>query len=70
MNFMKAETTLERYGTKRKKRINFLESPRKKLNIEFSLLEHGPENQNCLLNCADMMCACNMKSQKQLLLDT
>lgn len=65
LNLMKGETTVERYGKKPKRaRSPLLETPRKKLSIEYSLmLEEGyRENRSCLGNCLSMICDVHVKS--------
>lgn len=64
MNFLKGETTVERYGRKPKGRLRMplLESPKRKLNIEFTQMFENNENRNCFGNCINMMCSFNLKS--------
>ncbi len=62
---MKGETTVERFSKRPKRaRSPLLETPRKKLSIEYSLmLEEGyRENRSCLGNCFSMICDVHVKS--------
>jgi len=64
---------VERFGKRPKRsRAPLLETPRKKLSIEYSLmLEEGyRENRTCIGNCFSMIGQVTVKSQKEILLET
>ena len=70
-NFCRGETTLERYGKKlRRPKINLIESPKRKYNIDYSMIEQLPEERNCPANCFDMVCVTGTKTQQQILYET
>eukprot|EP00347_Sterkiella_histriomuscorum_P018539 403345126 len=72
-NMMRGETTIERLGRRpRRMRSPSLNTPRKKLTIEYSMLQEEGfrDDRNCLGNCFDMLCNSKIKSQKEILQET
>ncbi|CDW85825.1 dhhc zinc finger domain containing protein [Stylonychia lemnae] len=73
INFASGETTVERLGKKSKRNRNSLiNTPRKKLTIEYSLMEEeiNRDRRSCLLNCSDMLWRTRVLSQQEILLQS